>query len=294
MEFKQLEIFVKLVELKSFSDTAKILGISQPTVSVTIKNLENDLKTDLIIRSTREIEVTKKGKILYNKAKDLLKQRDNIIDEFTGIHNKSIKIGASSIPSEYLLAGYLKDFKEENPDIKTSIYESNSKTIIKKVKDYDIDIGFVGMKSNVSSIEFIPIYKDKLVFISPNDQYHRELISQKPPVKRLLREPLILREEGSATNELFKNLIKSLDMDFSDINISLRANKIDLIKNMVRDRLGSAFVSEISIKDINQDEFIIYDFDIDTSRNFYMIYNKSYIEDPNVESFINYIKESIN
>lgn len=294
MEFKQLEVYVKLVELKSFSDAAKALGISQPTVSVIIKNLENDLNSELITRSTREVEVTKKGEELFKRALSLLKQRDDIIYEFRGINNKKINIGASSIPSEFLLPDYLKDFKSKYKDTKTAVYESNSKTVIQKVKDYELDVGFVGMKDEIKNLKYIPIYKDKLVFIATNDKYHRDLIAQKPSVKRLLKEPLILREEGSGTNELFKKLLKKLDMDISDINISLRANRSELIKKMVKDNLGSAFVSKLSINHIQSDEFITYDIDIDTSRNFYLIYNKNYPKNSEIECFVEFIKDKIN
>ena len=82
MEFKHLEVFVKLVENLSFSAAAEELNISQPTVSLHIKQLEEELDTPLFIRSTRELKITEEGTILYREAKDLLQQRSTLIDRF--------------------------------------------------------------------------------------------------------------------------------------------------------------------------------------------------------------------
>ena len=73
---KQIEIFVALVQNESFSIAAKELGISQPTVSLQIKQLEEELDTALFIRSTRELKVTEAGTLLYKEAKNLLTKRD--------------------------------------------------------------------------------------------------------------------------------------------------------------------------------------------------------------------------
>ena len=70
MEFKQLEIFIKLVENLSFSTTASELNISQPTVSLTLKQLEEELDTPLFLRSTRELKLTEAGNKLYGEAKN--------------------------------------------------------------------------------------------------------------------------------------------------------------------------------------------------------------------------------
>ncbi|MDD7305154.1 MAG: selenium metabolism-associated LysR family transcriptional regulator [Peptoniphilaceae bacterium] len=294
MEFKQLEVYIKLVEIKSFSQTAKALDISQPSVSTIVKNLEEELETKLFIRSTKEIEVTKKGQILYESAKNLLDQRDNIIEELTGQNNKQILIGASSVPSEYMLTDYLKYFKEKYPHINTAVFESNSKTVIEKVKNHDLDVGFVGMKEDKNDLAYVPIYRDKLVYIAKNDDYHKNLLDKNPPIETLLQEALILREEGSGTNELFKNLLNDLNIDYNSLNISLRANKLDLIKNMVKDGLGSAFVSKISISDLDQEDFLVYDIDMDTTRDFYMIYDQTYPLNSQIKCFVDFIKDNLN
>lgn len=292
MEFKQLEVYIKLVERKSFSEAAKALDISQPSVSTIVKNLEKELDSKLIIRSTKEIEVTDVGQILYERAKSLLQERDNLIEELTGQHSKVIKIGASSVPAEYLLTGYLKDFKEKYQDVNPVVYESNSRTVLERVKNFDLDVGFIGIKEESKNLEYIPIYRDKLVYIAANNDYQRSLIEQNPPIERLLEEPLILREEGSGTNELFKELLSDLKIDYQDLNTSLRANKIDLIKNMVKDGLGSAFVSKISISDLDPSDFIVYDVDVDTARNFYMIYDNTYPENSQIGCFVDFVKEN--
>ena len=117
MEFKQLEIFIKLVENLSFSTAATDLNISQPTVSLTLKQLEEELDTPLFLRSTRELKLTEAGNKLYGEAKAILAERDKIIDKFIHPERKVITIGASTIPAGYLLPSIVREFKKKHPDV---------------------------------------------------------------------------------------------------------------------------------------------------------------------------------
>ena len=110
MEFKHLEVFVKLVENLSFSAAAEELNISQPTVSLHIKQLEEELDTPLFIRSTRELKITEEGTILYREAKDLLQQRSTLIDRFINPNRKILRLGSSTIPTGYILPFVLSRF----------------------------------------------------------------------------------------------------------------------------------------------------------------------------------------
>ena len=147
MEFKQLEIFIKLVENLSFSTAATDLNISQPTVSLTLKQLEEELDTPLFLRSTRELKLTEAGNKLYGEAKAILAERDKIIDKFIHPERKVITIGASTIPAGYLLPSIVREFKKKHPDVYIKVEEKNSLETIKKVSLNAVDIGIVGMKT---------------------------------------------------------------------------------------------------------------------------------------------------
>ena len=103
MEFKQLEAFVAVVENKSFSEAARQLNLTQPTISAHIQSLEQELNSRLLIRTTKKLTITQRGLQLYDCASNILNMRSNIIEEFTGINKKIVDLAVSTIPSSYLL-----------------------------------------------------------------------------------------------------------------------------------------------------------------------------------------------
>ena len=85
MDFKQLEAFVYVVKLKSFSKTAEKLYLTQPTISAHISSLEKELGVQLIVRSAKEALPSEEGKVLYEYAQDMLTLRDNALSAFQNI-----------------------------------------------------------------------------------------------------------------------------------------------------------------------------------------------------------------
>lgn len=103
MDFKQLEAFTAVVDYGSFSEAARRLYLTQPTISAHIRALENELKVKLIIRTTKKLTITTKGYQLYDSAVRILHIRNNLMEDFTGSKKHIIDLSASTIPSSYLL-----------------------------------------------------------------------------------------------------------------------------------------------------------------------------------------------
>ena len=110
MDFKQLQSFVEVVRLKSFTQAARQLYTSQPTVSTHIRLLEEELQSRLILRTTKSIEVTPRGQELYEFALTVLEQKHNLIKRWTSNDHQMIQLGASTIPSAYILPEILPDY----------------------------------------------------------------------------------------------------------------------------------------------------------------------------------------
>ena len=80
MEFKQLESYIAIVKYKNLTTAAEALGISQPTISIHLKNLEEELHTRLIIRTAKNFEVTQRGQEFFICAQNILKLRDDLVN----------------------------------------------------------------------------------------------------------------------------------------------------------------------------------------------------------------------
>ena len=163
MELKQLEAFVAVVDYNSFSEAARHLFLTQPTVSAHVASLEKELDTKLISRTTKKLHVTPQGYDLYDSAVSMLKIRDHILNEFVGSHKQIIELGASTIPSSYVLPEVLSAFGQLNPDIYFHSELSDSMGIIHQVENGRLDFGLVGMTTDSSELIFIPFLEDELV-----------------------------------------------------------------------------------------------------------------------------------
>ena len=117
MEFKQLEAFVAVVDYGCFSEAARRLYLTQPTISAHIRSLEEELHSRLILRTTKKTTVTTRGYQLYDSAVRMLEIRNNLLENFTGSQKHMIDLAASTIPSSYLLPEQLAGFGTSQPDI---------------------------------------------------------------------------------------------------------------------------------------------------------------------------------
>ena len=290
MEFKHLEIFMALVENLSFSVTAARLDVSQPTVSLVIKNLERELDTPLFIRSTRELKITEAGANLYSEAKKLLKQRTELLERFIHPQKKIITIGASTIPAGYILPSIIKEFKKLHPDVLIKIEEKNSMETIKKVSANTVDLGIVGMETASEQCEFKPIYKDEFVFITANNAYYQTLKKEPFNLKRLAQEPFIIRECGSAVKQNMEMILQSANIDIASLNISATINDIEVIKQLTAQGLGTSFISKIAAEDMIKNKKLL-SFELGTVphryRRIYAVWNKNIAYSSYVQDFLN-------
>lgn len=178
MEFKQLEAFVAVVEYNSFSEAAKHLYLTQPTISSHIRSLEQELNSKLILRTTKKLTVTARGQQLYDCAVNILNMRNTLVDEFTGNDKKIIDLGVSTIPSSYLLPELLGAFSSQSPNVYFHACQSHSQGVILRVLDGSIDLGLVGSKSEDKDCQFIPFCYDKLVLATPVTPYFLKMQEQ--------------------------------------------------------------------------------------------------------------------
>ena len=203
MNLKQLEAFVKVAETKSFSAAAKLLYLTQPTVSAHIASLEKELNACLLVRSTKGAALSEAGKELYAYAEQMLELEQKIRERFglgTGGRGSVLRIAASTVPSQYLLPDILSAFREQYPGEQLKVFETDSAGVVDMILTHKADVGFTGTVLEKGGCTYLPFYQDELVIITPAAE--RFLSRQGEDVAAWIREePLILREEGSGTGK---------------------------------------------------------------------------------------------
>lgn len=250
MDIKQLEAFVSVVEERSFSRAADRLFLSQPTVSVHVRALEEDIGTRLLDRLGSEVVPTPAGKKLYRYARKILVLKDQALQDiqhFLGELSGSFELAASTIPGEYLLPPVLADFQHRYPNVKVVLHILDSERTIHKVREGEYFLGVVGSKGDERGLTYISFGEEELVVVFPAQ--HPLAQKEKVTLKDLQEIPLILREEGSGTRKAFEEGLKRRGMHLSQFKVVAELGSTTALKEGVKAGIGAAVISPQAVKD---------------------------------------------
>lgn len=282
MEFKQLEAFVTVMDMKSFSRAAEKLFITQPTVSTQIASLERELNTKLLIRSFKDVHPTKEGRIFYRYAQELLERRDQALLSLQ--NSKSplggvISIAASSIPIRHYLPQMITAFQKLYRNVSFRIYYyCSSVQIVENVIDEKVELGITGIYVHSPQCEIQHMAYDRWVIITPNnDRYRSSVSSSGFPFDRLIQERFICRERGSGTRKDMDHFLTQLGIDPSALNVIAEIDDTDSIIEMVAQGLGISIVSQKSAETFCKfGKILSVNFDgIVPSREIYLVRNQN-------------------
>ncbi len=291
MDFKQLQSFAAVVKHQSFTKAAEALFLSQPTVSAHVSALEKELGKRLILRTTKSIDLTPKGLEVYDYAVRILGLRDRMVECCAVQPQKIIHLGASTIPSAYILPELLPEFGTLFPDTYFSIHQSDSQGVVDALKEGLFDVGMVGMRVDDDQIECTPYCQDQMVLITPVNEHFLQLKQQGSTLWELMREPVIMRESGSGSKKTADRFLESMGISEETLNIVARVNDQEAIKNMVSGGLGISIISKMAARSILAEKRVLsFPLDDDTSgRTIYLIHRKDYILAPHIHAFLKFM-----
>ncbi|WP_072523029.1 MULTISPECIES: selenium metabolism-associated LysR family transcriptional regulator [unclassified Blautia] len=292
MEFKQLEAFVAVVDYGSFSEAARKLYLTQPTISAHVRSLEEELHTRLILRTTKKTTITTRGYQLYDSAVRMLEIRNNLLENFTGVQKHMIDLAASTIPSSYLLPEILAAFGKTHPDIYFHSIQADSAESINRVLDGTVDLALVGQNTRDETCVFLPFCQDKLVIATPITNHYLSLQNKTVSFEDFIKDPIIIREKGSGTKKEMDLFLERIGITPSDLNVIARMNDLEGIKKSIVNGLGISILSARSAIDLQKTKQILL-FPLEESahkRTFYIVYSKNRILKPHVRQFIQFIQ----
>ena len=292
MEFKQLEAFVAVVDYGSFSEAARKLYLTQPTISAHVRSLEEELHTKLILRTTKKTTITTRGYQLYDSAVRMLEIRNNLLENFTGVQKHMIDLAASTIPSSYLLPEILAAFGKTHPDIYFHSIQADSAESINRVLDGTVDLALVGQNTRDETCVFLPFCQDELVIATPITNHYLGLQNKSVTFEDFIKDPIIIREKGSGTKKEMDLFLEQIGVTPSDLNVIARMNDLEGIKKSIVNGLGISILSARSAIDLQKTKQILL-FPLEESahkRTFYIVYSKNRILKPHVRQFIQFVQ----
>jgi DNA-binding transcriptional LysR family regulator len=246
MDFDQLNTFIEVARLGSFSRAAEKVLRSQPAVSAQIRQLEQEYGHKLLDRSARSVRLTPAGAILFEYANEFMALRTKslqAISQNNGVPAGTLSIGANEGTFIYVLPKVFAKYHRAYPKVKISVYRSFTHKVVAKVEDAAIDIGIVTLPLKSSSLHQVPIFRDRvLLMVGPgNPLYRRRSVS----LKEIAHQPLVLPTIGSTRRIMEKHLRPYRD----NLNITMELNSVVMIKRFVAAGFGVSFISSSFARD---------------------------------------------
>jgi DNA-binding transcriptional LysR family regulator len=249
MTLRQLEVFLAVVREKSFSRAAKRIHSSQPTLSEHISELESELGKKLFFRRgrVRIVTMTEAGRVFEQYAVSAVSAVEGArraLADLDGLGHGSLLIGASTTPGLYVMPGIVGAFRAKYPGVELRLQIANSQVIEGRVKDRELDLGIVGGHAIAPGEECLAAgMPDELLLIVPPGHAWAKRRDIVP--KSLADQPLLVREEGSATRSVTERTLQQAGVRFQ---VAMELDHTEAIKQAVMAGLGVAFVSIYAVR----------------------------------------------
>lgn len=237
MELKELEHFIAVVDYDGFSKAASNIFVSQPTLSKSVKKLEEDLDVILFERSTRRLALTDAGKLVYNKALKVISATEELrasLDDLLHIPSGEIKIGIPPLIGTLFFPVIAKKFDQLHPQISLQLIEHGARRIQYLIEDGKVDVGIVVLPINEKKFSVSPFINEEFkLFLHPNHSLaNRDIVH----LRELKDELFILFNKEFSLHNLIINECETKG-NFTP-EIAYESSQWDVIAELVSADLG--------------------------------------------------------
>ncbi|MGL5674844.1 MAG: LysR substrate-binding domain-containing protein [Cellulosilyticaceae bacterium] len=288
---EELKTFMQVVNYENFTKAAKKVNLSQPTVSLHIKRLEQYFNTTLIERSSKskQVIITKQGKLLYERGQEIIKQIEDVKMAIACSENQvggQLIVGASKTIGEHFLPKILKAFSDKYPHLHIEVMIENTANVCEKVKERQVDIGIIEGTDPHYDFERGYICGDKMVLAVSNDSH---LIAEPRLMEALQDQVWISREAGSGTQEYLESFLEENTIKPKN---KMVFNSNFAVQEAVKNGLGITLISEYVVGHAVADkEITVLPLDEECTRKFSYILPKHTEVTPATAAFMEVLKE---
>jgi len=249
--YEHYKIFCKIVECQSISKAASQLYVSQPAVSLAIKQLETSLNAKLFFRTQKGVTLTTEGTMLYNYVKQgctLISVGEEKLKELNALQAGEINIGASDMTLRFFLLPLIEKFHKNFPLVKIKITNAPTPETLQHLKEGLIDFGAVSDPMdfiNNTNFNFKSVKSVRDILVAGNN--FKELRNKpKVTVKELQKYPFIMLEKGTSARHNIDNYFKKNGVE---INPEIELAASDLVVEFIKRGMGIGFILEDFVTD---------------------------------------------
>ncbi|MGZ2260063.1 LysR family transcriptional regulator [Roseobacter sp. A03A-229] len=240
----QLQTFLDVTELGSFTAAADRIGITQPAVSLQIRQLEKKLGLRLVERVGKTVRPTQAGLVLIDHARRIGGDVETAISElasFSSDQGGRVRLGTGATACIHLLPPVFRQLKERFPSLQITVKTGDTRDILKEIEDNTLDIAFVTLPISGRMFSVTPILEDEFVFVSAADDAQ---LSTSIGADELTGLPLILYEAGGHTRTLVDGWLASAGVSIAPV---MDLGSVEAIKGLVSAGLGCAILPKSGV-----------------------------------------------
>lgn len=237
---RQLRVFERVARRLSFTRAAEELYLTQPAVSMQIKQFEDTIGLPLFERLGRKIYLTRAGEELYRVSRSIslqLQEAEQLIEELKGAEGGRLAVSVASTV-HYFAISLLADFRVHYPKVRVNFKVTNRKGLLQQLEDNETDIVLMGQPPEDQDLNAEAFMENPLVVIAPptHPLAHKPFIG----LDELTHETFIMREQGSGTRNSVERFFSEKNMK---ISVSMEMNTNGAVKQGVEEGLGLGIVS---------------------------------------------------
>lgn len=243
----KLETFICAAESLSFSEAAKQLHLTQPTISYQIKSLEKEMGVNLFDRSGPRLQLTEAARLLLPWARKLVHQSNELQDMISSLQDGVVghlRIACTTTAGKYVLPQLAARFCHRYPGIQVQIMRCTTENVAALILGNEANLGVVSSEVQEEQIEYQEFFSDSIVLIVPHD--HPWAIRRMIEPEDLINEPLIIRETTSGTRRVMLSELAKFDIGIDDLNIFMELGNAEAIVRTVATGYGVSFVSSVA------------------------------------------------
>jgi len=289
---RQIQYFISLSELHSFSKAAKKCYITQSTLSAAIQDLEDLLKVKLVDRSARQISLTSAGEELIPLFKSILDSNEELIERAKNITHPEggiLKLGIIPTIAPYILPTILPTIKNKAPDLKIKIIENLSDNLLDLINNKELDIIIMALPYPTPSLEQKELFKEDFLLITNNNNQN---ISDTISIEETNDLDLLMMEDGHCLKD---HAMQACHISGKNINQSIRASSINTLIELVSQNYGSTLIPRMCLKSMhNSNKIKIINFNNPKpTRSIGAVWNKKHGNQNQINNFINIINSEL-
>ena len=253
---QRLQTLLTVAKTKNYSKAAEELNLTQPAVSLHIKQLEQELNVKLFRRMNHSVELTHEGEIVVKYAIRLNNIYGNLQQALKDnqLNIKQLNIGVTPSAESSIISRILAKYSLEKENLHITIISDTIKNLYTKLKNFEIDVAFVDGKIMDDHLNYILLDTDSLVLaVSNNNPLSKKKIIS---IQDLKKEKLILRSEESGTTSLFEHQLNSVDESLRNFDVMMQIDNIAMIKDLVRNNYGVSILAKSTcLRDLEKNHF---------------------------------------